>query len=186
MMKRFIPLVLVAAYTLFGGILLFQLMSQPKPWIITQNSEYAIIDLRDEEFANAFVNGEIQIKSPHPNSKTLIRVHSENPSRIYGKLKSDGEILLINPKGIIIGPKGIIDVGNRPRNFSTLELNHGDTVRLGNTAEQFGTDMAEVKAHGNVYALAIKKEGKIQATNNGHSIKTGGRLIFSNPKKEKK
>ena len=55
--------------------------------------------------------GEItNIVQPGANSAVLNRVVTQaNPSTIYGQLNSNGNVLLINPSGIIVGPTGVIN-----------------------------------------------------------------------------
>lgn len=186
---------------------------------------------------------------------TLNRVVAGNPSEIYGQLRAArGDVLLINPNGIMVGPGGVIDVqgmltlstlditnddflnggSNRFRgnsgagivNYGSIVSESGDVVMLGNflrnasegsvTApdgnvvfgaggdiivnqtvsgstisvvgggpggekgiENDGTISgagAELKAHGNVYALAIKNDGVVRA--NGYNF-SGGKLTLS-------
>src|SRR5487761_2234449 len=40
---------------------------------------------------------------------TLNRVVTGNPSSIYGSLSSNGQLILVNPNGIVVGPSGQID-----------------------------------------------------------------------------
>ncbi|MCB1115273.1 MAG: filamentous hemagglutinin N-terminal domain-containing protein [Chlamydiia bacterium] len=44
-------------------------------------------------------------------SALLNRVKGDNPSHIFGRLESNGQIFLINPHGIVIGKEGQIDTG---------------------------------------------------------------------------
>lgn len=186
---------------------------------------------------------------------TLNRVVAGNPSEIYGQLRAArGDVLLINPNGILVGPNGVIDVqgmltmstldisnddflnggSNRFRgnsgagivNYGSIVSESGDVVMLGNFLQNAsggsvsapdgnvvfgaGGDIivnqtvsgstisvvgggpggengivndgtisgagAELKAHGNVYALAIKNDGVIRAS--GYNF-SGGKLTLS-------
>ncbi|MAS96381.1 MAG: hypothetical protein CMO55_24545 [Verrucomicrobiales bacterium] len=51
----------------------------------------------------------LHITTDHPDATTLIIDESGIPSRILGKLSSDGSIKVINPAGIIVGPDARID-----------------------------------------------------------------------------
>ncbi|MBX7065850.1 MAG: filamentous hemagglutinin N-terminal domain-containing protein [Parachlamydiales bacterium] len=46
-----------------------------------------------------------------PDSIAINRVISHMPSQIFGQLKSNGQIVLINPNGVVIGENAMIDTG---------------------------------------------------------------------------
>ena len=52
----------------------------------------------------------LHITTDHPDATTLIIDQSGNPSKILGKLSSDGKIKVINPAGVIVGPSAEIDL----------------------------------------------------------------------------
>lgn len=58
------------------------------------------------------------------NSAVLNRVMSNDPSRIYGNLQSNGQVFLVNPAGIFVGPNAVIDVSKLI--LSSLNLNDAD------------------------------------------------------------
>ena len=62
-----------------------------------------IINWQDFSIANGEVTKFIQ---PSASSATLNRVTGGNLSAIYGDLESNGQIYLINPNGVLIGPNG--------------------------------------------------------------------------------
>ena len=216
--------------------------------VITQGSDKAIINWQDFSIAK----GELtQFVQPGKNSSVLNRVVSGNPSAIFGTLKANGGVMLINTNGILVGAGGVVDVAgnltlstldiddndflnggdNRFRgssaagvtNFGTISSSEGDVIILGNFVENHGSIGAlngqvalgaggdiivhssgdskisvvaggvgggtgitntgsikgaavELKAHGNVYALAINNSGTIRATG---SQRTNGRVILS-------
>lgn len=47
------------------------------------------------------------------NGATLNRVTGGDPSAIYGTLSATGSVYLINPQGILIGPRGVVSTGGR-------------------------------------------------------------------------
>ncbi|MDC0311815.1 filamentous hemagglutinin N-terminal domain-containing protein [bacterium] len=216
--------------------------------VITQGSDKAIINWQDFSIAK----GELtQFVQPGKNSSILNRVVSGNPSAIFGTLKANGGVMLINTNGILVGAGGVVDVAgnltlstldiddndflnggdNRFRgssaagvtNFGTISSSEGDVIILGNFVENHGSIGAlngqvalgaggdiivhssgdskisvvaggvgggtgitntgsikgaavELKAHGNVYALAINNSGTTRATG---SQRTNGRVILS-------
>lgn len=189
---------------------------------------------------------------PSRSSVALNRVVTGNPSAIYGQLRSNGGVILINPNGIVVGPGGSVDVGGMltmstldtkdsdflnggsirykgsngtgVTNYGAISSSGGDVVLLGNFLQNYGTvnapdgnvafgaggdiivdqtasggmisvlaggpgggtgienageiagAAAELKAHGNVYALAIKNDGLVRAS--GYNFQ-GGKLTLS-------
>ena len=215
---------------------------------IRQNSNSAIINW--ESFS--IDAGELtQFRQPNRNAAVLNRVTGGDPSAIHGALKANGNVFVINPNGILVGPGGTIDVhglvlstldvengeflaggdltfkgvgenvtnmgringiggdvfliGRTVRNSGTITASSG-TVGLaageevlltaqGNTGERLfvrakgagvsGTGIlndgtiegaaVELKAHGNMFALAINNKGSIRATG---AVNSGGRVYL--------
>lgn len=54
-------------------------------------------------------NENLEIIQPSTNSITILQVEGDAPSAVFGTLKSNGKIYLINPNGILIGSKGSIE-----------------------------------------------------------------------------
>lgn len=73
---------------------------------ITQHSDQAIIEWHDFSIKQ---NEHTQFDLPSHNSAILNRVTGNQLSKIYGSLKSNGQVFLINPQGILIGPSGKIN-----------------------------------------------------------------------------
>ncbi len=57
----------------------------------------------------------------HENASVLNRVLSSSPSQLMGRLESNGQIILFNPNGILVGKNAQIDTGSFIA--STLDLN---------------------------------------------------------------
>ena len=51
----------------------------------------------------------VRFIQPDSSSLVLNRVISEIPSNIFGRLESNGRLVLINPNGILVGKDAIID-----------------------------------------------------------------------------
>jgi filamentous hemagglutinin family protein len=66
------------------------------------------------------------------NGATLNRITGSDASMILGKLSATGSLYLINPQGVLIGPRGVVTTGGR---FvaSTLDLSN-DAFMQGNAA----------------------------------------------------
>ena len=215
---------------------------------ILQSTDKAIINWQDFSIGQGEITQFIQ---PGKGSVALNRVVSGNPTSIFGQLKANGGLMVINPNGILVGASGVVDVGgmltmstldiddndflnggnDRFRgntsagvtNFGTITSTGGDVVLLGNFIDNQGTIGApdgtvalgaggdimvnqsgdakisilgagpggskgvnnsgtisganvELKAHGNVYALAINNTGIIRAT--GSARLPNGRVVL--------
>jgi filamentous hemagglutinin family protein len=66
---------------------------------------------------------------PSSESAILNRVVGYNPSEIYGTLKSNGKVFLVNDNGILVGSTGIINTGSFIA--STLDLGTNDFLGYG-------------------------------------------------------
>lgn len=51
----------------------------------------------------------VQFIQPSAASKVMNRVLGSDPSQIYGQITSNGQVFLVNPNGIMVGPSGRID-----------------------------------------------------------------------------
>jgi len=215
---------------------------------VRQTSNSAIINW--ESFS--IDAGELtQFRQPNRNAAVLNRVTGGDPSAIHGALKANGNVFVINPNGILVGPGGTIDVhglvlstldvengeflaggdmtfkgvgenvtnmgringiggdvfligrtvtnsGSITASSGTVGLAAGEEVLLtanGNTGERLfvrakgagvsGTGVlndgtiegaaVELKAHGNMFALAINNKGSIRATG---ATNSGGRVYL--------
>lgn len=147
-MKRCVPWIALPLYCLLGGVLLFHLMTEKPTNVIEQKSNFAIIDVSDTEMADALANGEIKIKTDAPNAKALIRVTTGDPTRIFGKVNSNGQLAIINPAGIIVGPRAEFTGGTVIHStFDTESIIQGKSIE-----------------EGNVYAIAVEENGAIEAS----------------------
>ncbi len=130
---------------------------------VNQSSQRAIVDWQ----AFSVGAGETaRFNLPSSTSAIMNRVVTNNPSAIYGNLSSNGQVFLINPSGIIVGPTGVIntagfvastrDVSNQNfmngggldfqgdsqgavKNLGKIVANDGDAVLIGAKAENAGT-----------------------------------------------
>lgn len=92
---------------------------------------------------------------PDLQSSVLNRVMGENPSQILGNLISSGQVLLINPHGVIFGKNAIIDTASFLA--STFDILNADFLK-GEELLFTGDSLA-----------CISNDGLLRATN-GRSI----------------
>ncbi len=56
-------------------------------------------------------DGWVNYSQPSASSVALNRVLSSDPSRIFGKLTANGQVILVNPNGVLFGKGARVDVG---------------------------------------------------------------------------
>ncbi|NNE91994.1 MAG: filamentous hemagglutinin N-terminal domain-containing protein, partial [Verrucomicrobiales bacterium] len=114
---------------------------------ILQSTDKAIINWQDFSIQAGEVTEFIQ---PGSGSAVLNRVVSGNPSAIHGALKANGNVFVINPNGILVGPSGRIDVGGLV--LSTLDISDADFLDGGDNLFK-GNSNAGVTNHGRINAI---------------------------------
>jgi filamentous hemagglutinin family protein len=75
---------------------------------ILQSTAKAIINWQG--FSTA-ANESVQFSQPSSQSVVLNRVTGSGPSTLYGQLTANGQVWLVNPNGVLIGPSGSVNVG---------------------------------------------------------------------------
>jgi filamentous hemagglutinin family protein len=144
----------------------------------------------------------VVVSQPGRDAILLNRVIGNDPSQIFGSLQSNGQVWLINPRGIVFGVGSQIDVGGLLA--STLSLGNvaaGDDFAAGRISlsrgnEPLGTLRSEgsIRASGGTVVLAapqISQSGSIEARRIGLAAATqvnvdveGDGLIFFNARND--
>jgi filamentous hemagglutinin family protein len=118
---------------------------------IYQQTDRAVIDWRSFNIAE----GEhTQFHQPGSQSMTLNRVNDMNPSSIQGRLTANGNVIIVNPNGVMFGANSQIDVNG-------LVATSADIDNSNFMAGDLRFDRA-----GNANAI-IKNEGRITAAQAG-------------------
>ncbi|MCX6907223.1 MAG: filamentous hemagglutinin N-terminal domain-containing protein, partial [Verrucomicrobia bacterium] len=119
---------------------------------------------------------------PSTAAATLNRVLSANPSAIYGTLQANGQIFLLNPNGIVVGPGGRIEAGS----FVGSTLNITDAAFMaGGDLKFLGTSTAGIKNFGSIEAIGgdvylmahtVENEGSIRAPSGTVGLAAGSSI----------
>ncbi|MFA6015014.1 MAG: YDG domain-containing protein, partial [Gallionellaceae bacterium] len=88
---------------------------------INQNSQNLAINWQNFDIAKHETVNFIQ---PSASAIALNRVHSQNPSQIFGNLNANGQVFVINSSGVLFGAGSQVNVGGLVA--STLNLNDTD------------------------------------------------------------
>lgn len=67
---------------------------------ITQSTAKAVVNWDSFDIG---ANAKVNIAQPSSQSVLLNRVLSDNPTQILGQLQANGQVVLVNPKGIVVG-----------------------------------------------------------------------------------
>lgn len=138
---------------------------------IRQNSQQAIIDWASFSIGA----GELtQFRQPNSNAAVLNRVTGGDPSAIHGALRANGNVFVINPNGILVGPGGTIDVHGLV--LSTLDVSNGEFLAGGDLNFK-GAGGAGVTNLGRINAIGgdVFLIGRT-VTNSGSIRSEGGRV----------
>ncbi|MBX7066716.1 MAG: filamentous hemagglutinin N-terminal domain-containing protein [Parachlamydiales bacterium] len=146
-----------------------------------RTSDKAII-----EWQNFSINrGEItQFLQPSTASAVLNRVISSNPSELFGSLKSNGKVYLINPNGIVIGSSGVLQTGSFIG--STFDVMNQDFLKGGDLVFE-GFSKSHLINEGKIEALDgdvvlvgqfVKNSGEISAPNGLSAIGCGAKVLL--------
>ena len=95
----------------------------------------------------------VEFIQPNASSSALNRVNSSDPTYIYGSLKANGNLLLINPSGVLFKEDAKVDVGSIIA--SSLNLKDGDFLNDQYIFEKDG------------FAGTVSNEGAINAFKGG-------------------
>ncbi len=88
---------------------------------ITQSTDKAILNWQS---FNIGANAAVNFAQPGASSVALNRVTGVDPSAIYGSLKANGQVFLVNPNGVLFGPGAQVDVAGLVA--STLNIRNED------------------------------------------------------------
>lgn len=114
---------------------------------INQSSNRAII--RWDSF-NLNSSESVRFNQPNASSITVNRIRDNKPSQIHGRISANGNIVLMNPNGVVFGATSTVDVGGLVATTSDLE---DDNAFLNGGAVKFtkpGKADAAIVNHGSM------------------------------------
>src|SRR5450830_419414 len=155
---------------------------------ITQNGNTLNINQSSNQAIGNFTsfsigaNATVDISQTNSAAAFLARVTGTDPSLIYGLLKSNGTVALINQNGIMVGPGGVVDVARfiastlnvTDSDFLAGRLTFNAGATVGNVDNQ-GT--IKTATGGSVYLIGanVSNSGNINASS---VVSEGGRIFL--------
>ncbi|OXJ22576.1 hypothetical protein CFB82_40080, partial [Burkholderia sp. HI2714] len=107
----------------------------------------------------------VVFNQPSSSAVALNNVLGNNPSQIYGNLRSNGQVFLVNPNGILFGKTAQVNVGGLL----------ASTMRINTSAFMQGNGTYVLNA-GNTSGQVIN-QGQLRATNGGFVVLAGQQVI---------
>lgn len=140
---------------------------------VQQASQLAVINWRQFNIAPNEVTRFIQ---PSGSSIAINPIFDQNPSQIFGSLQANGNVMLLNPNGILFGPNAQVNVGGLVA--SSLNLTGSDFLRgqylfQGKGTEGWVKNAGAIHAANGVYLLAPNVE------NSGIITSPGGNIVLA-------
>jgi filamentous hemagglutinin family protein len=121
--------------------------SSPGSLTIHQTTDKVVINWNSFSIGAGEITRFIQ---PNANSMALNRVLGGSPSAIYGTLEANGRVYVINPAGILVGPKGVINT----HSFVGTTYDVDESSFLAGVGMRFaGDSTASVRNDGTITAL---------------------------------
>ena len=155
--------------------------SAGKTLTVNQTSNRAIINWQGFSIGAGETT---RLNLPSSVSAILNRVTGANPSLIAGSLSSNGQVYLINPNGIVVGPNGRINTAGFVA--STLNLPN-DAFMQGGGLTFKGDSGAGIQVLGSVtasngdvvlIAAMVDNQGHIAAPNGQAILGSGGEVFY--------
>ncbi|NHZ90073.1 filamentous hemagglutinin N-terminal domain-containing protein [Massilia sp. CCM 8733] len=118
---------------------------------VTQGSAQAILNWQSFDIGS---KAEVRFDQPSASAVALNRVVGSDPSRIYGKLSSNGQVFLLNQQGVLFGAGAQVNVGGLVA--SSLGLSDQDFLDRRYEFSAAGTPGA------------VRNDGSIRTANGGY------------------
>ncbi len=151
---------------------------------INQSTSHAIVHWQDFSVNTGETT---QFVQPSVSAATLNRVTGANPSLIYGTLKANGTVFLINQNGVLVGASGVIETGGFVA--STLDIadadfmSGGDIQFIGDSAYKVVNEGSIKGLTGDIVLIAreVENRGTLNAENGQVLLGAGTEVLLMDP-----
>jgi trimeric autotransporter adhesin len=147
---------------------------------ITQSTAKAVINWQSFDIGSG---AQVNVLQPNSQSVLLNRVLSDNPSQIFGQLNANGQVVLVNPRGIVAGSDGSVNTSGFTA--STLNISDADFMQgryrfVGDGSKGEVLNQGTIRtAPGGYVALlgaSVSNEGQIIAPQGSVALGAAGRI----------
>jgi len=158
-----------------------QFLSQGDALRVIQNSNRGIIDWNSFSIDNGQTTSFVV---PDSRSATLNRVTGATVSRIDGALRSNGQVFLLNPNGVVVGRNGVIDVAGFTA--STLDISNedflaGGDLRFRGDSQAAVVNLGAISAFdGDIFLIAstVDNAGLLRASDGTAALAAGNDVLI--------
>ncbi|EAQ03132.1 hypothetical protein OB2597_13348 [Pseudooceanicola batsensis HTCC2597] len=126
---------------------------------VTQGSDSAVVNWQGFSIG---AGAHVDFRQPSASSRILNRVTGDTTSAIHGRLTANGQVHIVNPNGIFIGPTGSVNTGGFVA--STLGIDTDD----------FQAGQFDYSGGGN--SATVTNEGRVMIGRGGYAALIGGRV----------
>jgi filamentous hemagglutinin family protein len=147
---------------------------------ITQSTAKAVINWQSFDIGSG---AQVNVLQPNSQSVLLNRVLSDNPTQIFGQLNANGQVVLVNPRGIVVGSDGSVNTSGFTA--STLNISDADFMQgryrfVGDGSKGEVLNQGTIRtAPGGYVALlgaSVSNEGQIIAPQGSVALGAGDRI----------
>jgi filamentous hemagglutinin family protein len=148
---------------------------------ITQQSQNLVIDWRSFNIA---ANQGVNFVQPGATALALNQVLGQGASQIFGSLKSNGQVFILNPNGVLFGRGAQVSVGGLVAGTLSLDVNDflaGKYDFLGNSSASVNNAGTITTAHGGYIALLgahVSNSGQLIAPLGNVSLAAGQQVTL--------
>ncbi len=112
----------------------------------------------------------VHFNQPHASSQVLNRVLGNDPSAIFGRLSSNGQVWLLNPHGVLFGATARVDVAGLVA--SNLNLADHDWMSRRAVLQPFAS-----AAPGQAVAATVTNQGELRSASGGRIVLVGSGAV---------
>jgi filamentous hemagglutinin family protein len=150
---------------------------------VNQSSQRAVVDWNKFDVGQ---NATVKFNQPNAQASTLNKIADANPSQVFGKIQSNGEVVLVNQAGVYFSPSASVDVGSvvaTTHNISNDDYMAGKSNydRNGSTGKVINEGKIQAALGGYVAMLApeVRNSGIIIAKMGSVVLASGERITLN-------
>lgn len=134
---------------------------------------------------NVGAQARVDFIQPDSSSIALNRIASTAPSEIFGQVNANGQLILVNPAGLVFGAQSQVNAASiiaTTHNINDIRFNNNNLQFDSNGSQASVENQGQLTAtHGNIVLLAntIKNSGMIQSQRGNISLVNASRAVVN-------